>query len=56
MIVLMATGRRVGDDGYALPDPELRAYDHGVGTLRVDGELRGYLASVAMRMAFPSPR
>ena len=39
---------------YALPDPELRAYDHGLGTLRVDGELRGYLASVVGEMRFPS--
>ncbi len=30
---------------YVLGDPGLTAYDHGVGTLRVDGELRGYLAS-----------
>ena len=42
------------DDRYTLPDPELRAYDHGLGTLSVDGELRGYLASVIGRMTFPS--
>ena len=42
------------DDSYTLPDPQLRAYDHGLGTLSVDGELRGYLASVVSRMAFPS--
>lgn len=42
------------DDYYELPDPELRAYDHGIGTLSVDGELHGYLASVVMRMTFPS--
>jgi hypothetical protein len=38
---------------YELPDPELRAYDHGMGTLRVDGELKGYLASIVGRMRFP---
>ncbi len=27
---------------YDLPDPHLNAYDHGVGTLKVDGEVRGY--------------
>lgn len=53
-IVLMGPGGRVGDDGYALPDPQLRAYDHGVGTLMVDGELGGYLASVVGRMTLPS--
>lgn len=42
------------DDSYALPDQELRAYDHALGTLSVDGELRGYLACVVSRMAFPS--
>jgi hypothetical protein len=41
---------------YQLPDPHLRAYDHGVGTLRVDGELRGYLASQLLEMRFPSRR
>lgn len=39
---------------YMLPDPQLRAYDHGLGTLRVDGELMGYLASVVGEMRFPS--
>lgn len=39
---------------YALPDPELRSYDHGLGTLRVDGELQGYLASIVGKMRFPS--
>ena len=39
---------------YALPDPELRSYDHGLGTLRVDGELKGYLASIVGKMRFPS--
>jgi hypothetical protein len=34
-------------------DPQLRAFDHGVGTLTVDGELRGYLASVVGRIVFP---
>lgn len=42
------------DDPYTLPDPELRAYDHGLGTLSLNGELRGYLASVVGRMTFPS--
>lgn len=42
------------DDSYPLPDPELRAYDHGLGTLSVDGELRGYLGSVVSRTTFPS--
>lgn len=39
---------------YELPDPELRAYDHGVGTLSVNGELKGHLASVLGEMKFPS--
>ncbi|MEN0071516.1 MAG: hypothetical protein AAGC63_10945 [Propionicimonas sp.] len=39
---------------YDLPDPDLKAYDHGVGTLRVDGELKGYLASVRLTMTFPA--
>ncbi len=39
---------------YELPDPELSAYDHGLGTLRVEGELKGYLASVVGSIAFPS--
>jgi hypothetical protein len=42
------------EDSYSLPDPELRAYDHGLGTLSVDGELRGHLACVVSRMTFPS--
>jgi hypothetical protein len=42
------------DDSYSLPEPELRAYDHGLGTLSVDGELRGYLACVVGRLTFPS--
>lgn len=29
---------------YRPADPRLAAYDHGLGTLRLDGELRGYLA------------
>ena len=40
-------------DRYELPDPTLRAYDRGVGELRVDGELRGYLASVVGEIRFP---
>lgn len=39
---------------YVLPDPLLRAYDHGVGALKVDGVLQGYLASVLWEMRFPS--
>lgn len=42
------------DNSYTLLDPELRAYDHGLGTLSVDGELRGYLASVVSRMTLQS--
>ena len=30
---------------YFPADPQLAAYDHGLGTLTSDGELRGYLAS-----------
>lgn len=29
-----------------LPDPKKRAYDHGLGTLTVDGEIKRHLASV----------
>ncbi|WP_406831256.1 hypothetical protein ABEG17_00325 [Pedococcus sp. KACC 23699] len=39
---------------YELPDPALRAYDRGVGTLRVSGEVRGYLASVVGEIKFPA--
>jgi hypothetical protein len=39
---------------YDLPDPELRAFDHGVGTLSIDGVLQGHLASVVGKIAFPS--
>jgi len=38
---------------YQLPDPKLRAYDHGLGTLSVAGEVVGHLASVVMEMQFP---
>ena len=38
---------------YDLPDPDMSAYDHGLGTLRVDGEPKGYLASVRLQMDFP---
>jgi hypothetical protein len=41
-------------ESYELPDPELRAYDHGVGTLSIGGELVGHLASVVGRITFPS--
>ena len=30
---------------YSPADPQLSAFDHGLGTLRVDGELRAHLAS-----------
>ncbi len=39
---------------YRLPDPSLRAYDHGVGTLSVAGEVVGHLASVVGEMRVPS--
>ena len=39
---------------YDLADPELRAYDHGVGTLSVDGVVEGHLACLVRRIAFPS--
>jgi len=42
------------DDEYVLADPQLRAYDHGVGTLKVDGVLQGHLASVVGEIKFPS--
>ncbi len=42
------------DDYYTLPDPEMRAYDHGVVTLSVDGGVQGYLASVVEPVTFPS--
>jgi hypothetical protein len=35
-------------------DPLLRAYDRAVGTLSVDGELVGHLASRVLEMRFPS--
>jgi hypothetical protein len=38
---------------YDLPDPDLAAYDHGLGELRVDGELKGHLASLRLTMSFP---
>lgn len=39
---------------YDLPDPDLAAYDHGLGELRLNGELKGYLASVRLEMSFPA--
>ncbi|MBZ4485856.1 hypothetical protein LQ938_10260 [Microbacterium sp. cx-55] len=39
---------------YVLPDPQLRTYDRGLGTLRVEGEIEGYLASIVGKMRFPS--
>lgn len=38
---------------YELPDPKLRAYDHGVGILSVGGQTKGYLATVVLTMSFP---
>ncbi len=46
---------RGGSAAYELPDRELRAYDHGLGTLRVDGELQGHLASIIGRMQSSEP-
>lgn len=40
-------------DRYELPDPTLRAFDRGVGVLSVDGEVRGYLASVVGEIKVP---
>lgn len=40
--------------GYTPADPSLRRYDHAIGTLKVDGELKGFLACVVGRMSFPS--
>ena len=45
---------RPQDAEYVLPDPQLRAYDHGVGTLKVGGVLQGHLASVVGEITFPS--
>ena len=39
---------------YKPADPLLRAFDHGVGTLSLDGELVGHLASVVLEMRFPT--
>lgn len=33
----------------------LNSLDHGLGTLRVRGELHGYLASIVGEIVFPSP-
>jgi len=44
-------GARVTYEGsYA----DMRPFDRGIGTLTVDGELRGYLASIVGRIVFPS--
>ena len=45
--------RRTQSRVYDLPDPTLRAYDHGLGTLSVDGEVEGYLACVVETIVFP---
>lgn len=47
-------GRR-GSRAYELPDPQLRAYDRGVATLSVDGEVRGHLASILTTEPHPRP-
>lgn len=39
---------------YEPADPLLRAFDHGVGTLSLDGEVVGHLASVVGKMRFPT--
>ncbi|MFF2271159.1 hypothetical protein ACFVTX_02735 [Agromyces sp. NPDC058136] len=52
----MGGGKKQAASAYVLPDPELRSYDRGLGTLRVDGELEGYLASIVGKMCFPSAR
>ena len=49
------TGKSQTATGYTLPDPTLRAYDHGVGTLRIDGEIKGYLASIVGEMRLIGP-
>ena len=38
---------------YVVPDTLLRALEHGVGELRVDGVLEGHLASVVGSIRFP---
>jgi hypothetical protein len=47
-----ARGPRSTD--YELTESTREALDRGVGTLRVDGQLKGYLASVLGEMRFPS--
>jgi hypothetical protein len=58
-IAAMGRARRdrpgAGDTKYVLPDPQLRAYDQGVGTLKVGGVLKGHLASVVGQITFPTP-
>jgi len=39
---------------YTPSDLSLHRYDHAIGTLKTDGELRGYLACVVGNMSFPS--
>ena len=46
--------RRTRLSDYVPVDPTLAAYDHGLGALRFDGELQGYLASVLGEIQFPS--
>ena len=43
-------------DRYELPDPTLSAYDRGVGTLSVGGEIQAHLASVVGEIKFPAVR
>lgn len=52
----MGRGEEQAKSTYVLRDPELRSYDRGVGTLRLGGELEGYLASIVGKMSFPSAR
>lgn len=52
-MVRAARRRRTEQPVYELPDPTLRAYDHGLGTLSVDGDVEGYLACILGGIAFP---
>jgi hypothetical protein len=45
--------KRPQDVEYVLPDPQLRAYGHGVGTLKLEGVLQGYLACALGELVFP---
>lgn len=43
-----------GVSPYQPPDPTFGAYDRGIGTLSLDGEVVGHLASRVLDMSFPS--